>query len=116
MRTEQKEKLIGFLNVLFPGIKITLFGSRARGNFKDRSDYDLALDIGRKITRLELAQAQNAIEALNIPQTIDLADMHAIPKEMKEIILKEGVIWKDPSNNYLIKSNLKKIINHVRGE
>lgn len=95
MRPEQKEKLIGFLNVLFPGIKITLYGSRARGNFKERSDYDLALDIGRKITRLELAQMQNAIEVLNIPQSVDLADMHAIPEEMKENILREGVVWKD---------------------
>ena len=95
MRPEQKEKLIGFLNVLFPGIKITLFGSRARRDFKERSDYDLALDIGRKITRLELAQADNAIEALNIPQSIDLVDIHSIPEEMKKIIFKEGIIWKD---------------------
>ena len=95
MRPAQKEKLIGFLNVLFPGIKIILFGSRARGNFKERSDYDLALDIGRKITRLELAQAENVIEALNIPQTIEFVDIHAVPEEMKTNILKEGIVWRD---------------------
>lgn len=92
---KQKEKLIALLDALFPGIKITLFGSRARGNYKERSDYDLALDIGRRITRLELAQAQNVLEALNIPQKLDLVDVYAIPEEMKEIIRKEGVVWKD---------------------
>lgn len=67
---EQKEKIIGLLSTLFPDIKITLFGSQARGDYTERSDIDLALDIGRKITILELAQLQNIIEALNIPQKV----------------------------------------------
>lgn len=91
----QKDKLIGLLTVLFPDIKIVLFGSRARGSYKESSDIDLALDIGRKINVLELAQIQNMIEALNIPQTVDIADMHRIPSTLKDIIKKEGIVWKE---------------------
>lgn len=72
-----------------------LFGSRARGDFKDNSYVDLALDIGREIEPEELAQVQNLIEALNIPQMVDVVDMHRIPAKLKENILREGVIWKD---------------------
>lgn len=91
---EQKEKIIGLLNTLFPGIKITLFGSHARGDYTERSDIDLAIDIGRKLTVLELAQAQNVLEVLNIPQRIDIVDMHRIPAELKATIIKEGILWK----------------------
>jgi predicted nucleotidyltransferase len=92
---KQKEQIIGILNVMYPGIKIILLGSRARGDFKENSDVDLALDIGRKIKVEELAQIQNLIEALNVPQMVDVIDMHRIPADMKDIILKEGIVWKD---------------------
>lgn len=91
---EQKEKIIGLLNALFPNIKIILFGSQARGDYTEKSDIDLAIDIGRKITVLELAQVQNIIEALNIPQKVEVVDMHRIPNDIKKSILDEGIIWK----------------------
>lgn len=92
---EEKEKIIGILNVMYPGIKIILFGSRARGNFRSNSDIDLALDAGRKLELEELAQIRNIIEALNIPQMIDIADMYRVPSTLKEVILKEGLVWKE---------------------
>lgn len=92
---EQKEKIIGLLSTLFPSIKIILFGSRARGDYTEQSDIDLALDIGRKITVLELAQMQNIIEALNIPQKVELVDMQRIPVALKKNIEQEGIIWKN---------------------
>lgn len=92
---KNKDKLIALLKALYPNIKIILFGSRARGDFKDNSDIDIALDIGRKISVLELAQIQNIIDALNIPQKVDLADLHRIPLELKENIMKEGILWID---------------------
>ena len=75
--------------------KIILFGSRARGNFRSNSDIDLALDAGRKLELEELGQIQNLIEALNIPQMVDIADMHRVPSTLKENILREGIVWKD---------------------
>jgi uncharacterized protein len=91
---KNQEKMIKLLAVLFPESKIYLFGSRARGDYKVNSDIDIAIDIGRKITSLEIAEAQNIIEALNIPQTVDLVDLQAVPGEMKNVILKEAIVWK----------------------
>lgn len=89
-----QDKLVKLLAALYPEIKIYLFGSYARGDQKPYSDVDVAIDIGRRVTRPELAQMQNIIEAINIPQTVDLVDMWAVPSTMKENILREGVVWK----------------------
>lgn len=85
--------IVKLLSVLFPGSKIYLFGSRARGTHKVFSDIDLAIDAGRPLSSLDLARARNIIEALNIPQPIDIVDINNIPEEMREIIFKEGILW-----------------------
>lgn len=90
---EEQEKIVKLLTALLPTVKIILFGSRARGTHRPTSDIDIALDAGRKLGTLEIAQAQNILEALNIPQKIELVDIHAIPEEMKTIISKEGISW-----------------------
>jgi predicted nucleotidyltransferase len=38
-----------------------LFGSRARGTHQPSSDIDLAIDAGRKLDFLEVAQARNVL-------------------------------------------------------
>lgn len=91
----EKKLIIQMLNVLFPGATIYLFGSRARGNYKPASDIDLALDTGKRVSSLEIAKAKNVLEALNIPQTIDLVDLHSISPEFRSIIAKEGIEWKN---------------------
>ncbi len=89
-----KELMMDLLSVLFPTAKIYLFGSRARGTHQETSDIDLAIDRGSRISTLEMARARNIIEALNIPQMIDLVDLQSVPAEMKALILSEGVLWK----------------------
>lgn len=91
---KEKEIIVGLLSVLFPTIKIYLFGSRARGTHTPTSDIDLAVDIGRQLSLGELARVKNIIEALNIPHKVDIVDMHSAPKELLDLILKEGIVWK----------------------
>lgn len=91
---KERETIIRLLDALYPGVKIYLFGSRARGTAKEFSDIDLAIDAGRKLNFLEIAKARNVIDALNMPQTIDIVDMNSIPELLHNTILKEGVIWK----------------------
>lgn len=90
----EKETIVGLLAVLFPDAKIYLFGSGARGNYKIASDIDLAIDTGHPLSSLDLVKAQNILEALNIPQKIDIVDLRAVPNDLKKIILREGVVWK----------------------
>lgn len=90
---KEQKLIVKLLSVIFPGAKLYLFGSRARGTHKVTSDIDLAIDAGRPLSSLDLARARNIIEALNIPQPIDIVDLCSVPTEMKEIILNEGILW-----------------------
>lgn len=92
---ENKETMIRLLDALFPGVKIYLFGSRARGTHRETSDIDIAIDAGRELTIHEVAQARNVLDTFRIAQTIDVVDMHSIPDRLKEIILKEGIVWRN---------------------
>ena len=80
---------------MFPTAKIILFGSRARGDNKPMSDIDLAIDAGEKINRLDIAQALNVVEALNIPFKIDIVDYRSVPEVMQKFIDRDGVLWSD---------------------
>lgn len=91
----QQETIIKLLEVLFPTAKIILFGSRARGTHTERSDIDIAIDLGRKMTIEEIGLAKNVLAGLFIAQTIDIVCMHRISDAMKEQIMKEGIVWKE---------------------
>jgi len=94
LEPEYKDKIMGILTVLFPKAKIYLFGSRARGTHSDRSDIDLAIDEGKAIRPRRIGEANNMFAESNIPYSIDVVDMHSISEKMKELILKEGILWK----------------------
>jgi len=91
----QEETMIQLLTVLFPLATIYLFGSRARGDHTDRSDIDIAIDLGREMEIREIAKARGVLEGLNLPWKIDVVDMHSISAAMKGFILKEGIVWKN---------------------
>lgn len=56
----------------YPNIEeVIIFGSRAKGNFRDNSDIDLAIK-GKDINLLTLHQIENKLEELYIPNFIDL--------------------------------------------
>ena len=56
----------------FPQIKeAILYGSRAKGNYKNGSDIDLVLK-GNTISISSLAKIKNAIDDLLLPYTVDL--------------------------------------------
>jgi predicted nucleotidyltransferase len=88
-----QKKIVGILQVLFPGVKIYLYGSRARGTFKENSDIDLALDFGTQKKQTRLGEARAVLESLSIPYKFDIIDLHFTSKEMQKIIREEGILW-----------------------
>ena len=72
-----------------------MFGSRARGTNRPTSDIDIALDAGRKLSFLEVARARNVLDTLYLPEKIDIVDINSVPQELKDTIVREGVVWKD---------------------
>ena len=94
IKEETKKKILGLLLALFPGAKIYLYGSRARGTHRERSDIDLAIAWNNKENeRLPLGEARSILEATHIPYKIDLVDFNTVSSPLKEIIQQEGKLW-----------------------
>lgn len=89
-----KEQIIKVIEIFYPNSKIYLFGSRARGDYNERSDIDIAIDAGAPISMAKKGQILSMIDALNIPQKTDIVDFNRIPQALKNNILKEGLLWK----------------------
>lgn len=69
-----------------------IFGSRARGDFKNNSDLDIAVE--GNITPEEKYEVMNDFDLLDIPYTIDLVFFNEITKvELINSIKKDGVIF-----------------------
>jgi predicted nucleotidyltransferase len=58
--------------------KAVLYGSRAKGSYKNRSDIDLTLYGGKELTLNVLYRIMNDIDDLLLPYTIDLSIFHDI--------------------------------------
>ncbi|MBP3800987.1 MAG: nucleotidyltransferase domain-containing protein [Clostridia bacterium] len=70
--------------------KFKLFGSRARGNFKNSSDIDFA--IFENISKEDEYKIRDDFYKLNIIYKIDLVFVNSnLKKELLDSILKEGV-------------------------
>lgn len=84
------------INVIekFPEIKkASIFGSRAKGNYKPGSDIDIAI-YGEKITFDILAKLHTALEEeSSMPYLFDIVDFtHLNHKEIKEHIERVGKV------------------------
>jgi len=89
-----KDSIIKIITAFYPDAKIYLFGSYSRGTEKRSSDIDVAIDVGKRLNLHERQFLWNLLDALPTLQKIDLVDMHAIPDNMRESILKNGIPWK----------------------
>lgn len=70
--------------------KFVLFGSRARGDYKENSDIDIAI-FGKIDEKTEYA-IRNSFDLLNIPYTIDIVFVDkGIKEKLENSIKKEGV-------------------------
>lgn len=74
-----------------PDARIFLFGSRARADAEQTSDFDFAIDAGSKIPLDVIARIEDEIEELRTLKSIDIVDLHRVNPAFKTIILKTGV-------------------------
>jgi predicted nucleotidyltransferase len=78
-----------------PDARIILFGSRARDDAEQTSDFDFAIDAGSKITLDVIARIEGEIEELRTLKSADIVDLNRVNPAFKTIILKTGVILHD---------------------
>ena len=92
---EIKNKIVGVIVAVFPTAKVYLFGSRARHTHNDRSDIDIAIDVGQKVDRIKVGEIRDMLNASHIPYKIDIVDIHNVNEAMKTSILRDGILWKE---------------------
>ena len=95
LKDEYKKLILKAVDYHYPRAKVIIFGSRARGAHKSGSDIDVALDIGEPIPLAEMARIRVTLENIPLALEIDVVDMYNIPAELKNLILNEGIVWKN---------------------
>jgi predicted nucleotidyltransferase len=70
--------------------KVILFGSRARGDQRERSDIDLAV-VGAEIADSEWTDIWSYVDDAPTLLGIDLVRFEEAPDTLRESILKEGI-------------------------
>ncbi len=92
----------------FPEVEeVILYGSRAKGNYKEGSDIDIAL-IGDKITDKIISLIKEAIDDLNTPYLFDISIFHQISnKELYEHISRVG-------QQFFVRKSIEKHENQLK--
>jgi predicted nucleotidyltransferase len=81
-----------------PDARIFLFGSRAKGDARETSDFDIAVDAGSKISLGVIARIKDEIDELRTLKSIDIIDLNRVNPKFKTIIRESGVNIYDRSN------------------
>lgn len=97
LRFGLKESTINHINAVFsqyPDIeKVVLYGSRAKGNYRDGSDIDLTL-MGGALSHAQLNRIETQLDDLLLPYTIDLSIFESIDNEnLIDHIWRVGVVF-----------------------
>jgi len=88
-----KELLVSQLNA--PNVKIILFGSSARGNFRASSDIDVGILSKETVNSQKLTILREKIERMNVPYKVELVYLNESSNEFREEALKGAHVWKD---------------------
>jgi uncharacterized protein len=92
---EYKKAVLRAIEYHFPAAKVILFGSRARGTNKPGADIDIAIDNNTPIKPREITRVKATLENLPIPLEVNLVDINTAPNELKDVIMREGIVWKN---------------------
>ena len=72
-----------------PRVKVFLFGSRATGRARSRSDIDLGIDLGHAIAPEVFAALRDAFDELPIMQKVDVVDFFVLDESFKAVALQQ---------------------------
>lgn len=84
-------------------VDLFLFGSRATGKARARSDYDIGYSTDTVPSARLLAELKDDLQEMPISEHVDLVDFSHIPETFKNIALQKVEIWKRKKKNSLFK-------------
>lgn len=88
------DKVIEVILIYSRPEKIILFGSRATGDYKERSDIDIAV-IDPEITQRQIRKIREEIDEIRTLHTIDIVWLHRVSEEFRKEILSTGKVIYD---------------------
>ncbi|NOT31015.1 MAG: nucleotidyltransferase domain-containing protein [Planctomycetes bacterium] len=74
-------------------VDLYLFGSRARGEAKEASDIDLALDPRGELRPSVLARLDEQFDESTVPVKVEVVDLRSAGEEFRAKALREGIRW-----------------------
>jgi hypothetical protein len=89
MEPQYYKEVVHILTDIFPGTLIYYIRDNIKESTQDgkQAEVDIAIDVGRKVGDLDLAEAQRALAETHIPYTIYLYDLNGVSEhERKRII------------------------------
>lgn len=66
--------------------KFYIFGSRAKGTYKDYSDIDIAIDSRKKISENTIQKISFEFEDSTLPYEVDVVDLNSVSDTFKSLI------------------------------
>ncbi|MCT2534665.1 nucleotidyltransferase domain-containing protein [Aquibacillus koreensis] len=76
-------------------VRVYLFGSWAREEEKTSSDIDIALEPVKKLSPYKWIELVDRVEESTIPYHVELVNLEHASKELKQNVIREGILWKD---------------------
>ena len=76
-------------------VKIVLFGSRARQDYRSASDVDIGILPKENFSHDKLTILRERIENLNVPYKVEVVNFNEVSEDFKREALKEVVVWKE---------------------
>src|SRR5579863_9764385 len=78
---------------------VFLFGSRALGEGRLGSDFDVGLYKGERIPLRTIAKISAELDEFPIPMDVDIVDFFSVSEEFKKLALKVIKVWNKPKKN-----------------
>lgn len=88
-----KQTIIATIASIVPNAHIYLFGSYARGDYKEHDDIDIAIDAGKVLPSEFMEEIYRLFKDTSIAQEMDIVDLHNVDAAKKAKILREKVMW-----------------------
>ncbi len=104
LRQGDREIVEGILSRVVPGRPVYVFGSRAKGRARRRSDLDLAVGGKEKLTFSEYADLKDEFSESDLPIFVDVVDLNTIDASFRKRIEPE-LLPLMSSNNPAISMN-----------
>lgn len=89
---EEYDIIINILKTYIKKGKVYAFGSRFKHNNRKFSDFDIAIDIGEKLSFEFLNILKEAFEESDLPYRVDIIDYNNISNKFKNIVDNENEI------------------------